>query len=448
MSWDNRVLWSEGTFLQPQHFQQHDRYLEVLLEARTRALRPYSWGFVELTLDDALLELGKLALRTARGVLPDGTPFDCPARDPLPPPLDVPPALRDSLVVLALPVRRPGVDEADLDSGRPESLTRYTAGELEVKDSNASFDRTALIQVGRLRLQLLKEADASAAYTTLGVVRVLERRADNRVLLDRGYVPPTLDVSADATLSAITRDVQGLLHQRGDTLAERVSQPGPGGVAEMADFLWLKTINRFEPLFAHLSSTVPLHPERLYAECLQLAGELCTLTREGRRPVAYPTYRHDDLAGSFGPVMADIRRSLSMVLERNAIPIDLIDKGFGLRVASVPDLDLLRSARFVLAAKAQLPSEHLQALLPTLTKIGPVERIRDLVNLNLPGIPLLSLPVAPRQLPFHVGFLYFELARDSDLWKGAEAAGALALHIAREFPGLELEFWALRGQHA
>jgi type VI secretion system protein ImpJ len=448
VSWDNRVLWSEGTFLQPQHFQQHDRYLEVLLEARTRALRPYSWGFVELTLDDALLELGKLALRTARGVLPDGTPFDCPARDPLPPPLDVPPALRDSLVVLALPVRRPGVDEADLDSGRPESLTRYTAGELEVKDSNASFDRTALIQVGRLRLQLLKEADASAAYTTLGIVRVLERRADNRVLLDRGYVPPTLDVSADATLSAITRDVQGLLHQRGDTLAERVSQPGPGGVAEMADFLWLKTINRFEPLFAHLSSTVPLHPERLYAECLQLAGELCTLTREGRRPVAYPTYRHDDLAGSFGPVMADIRRSLSMVLERNAIPIDLIDKGFGLRVASVPDLDLLRSARFVLAAKAQLPSEHLQALLPTLTKIGPVERIRDLVNLNLPGIPLLNLPVAPRQLPFHAGFLYFELARDSDLWKGAEAAGALALHIAREFPGLELEFWALRGQHA
>jgi type VI secretion system protein ImpJ len=448
VSWDNRVLWSEGTFLQPQHFQQHDRYLEVLLEARTRALRPYSWGFLELTVDEPLLELGKLALQTARGVLPDGTPFDCPARDPLPPPLDVPAALRDSLMVLALPVRRAGVDEADLDAGRPEGLARYAAGELEVKDSNASFDRTALIQIGRLRLQFLKEADVSGAYTTLGVVRVLERRADNRVLLDRGYVPPILDASADATLAAITRDVQGLLHQRGDTLAERVSQPGPGGVAEIADFLWLKTINRFEPLFAHLAATAPLHPEHLYAECLQLAGELCTLTRDARRPLAYPVYRHDDLAGSFGPVMADIRRSLSTVLERNAIPIDLSDKGFGLRVASIPDVELLRSARFILAARAQLPAEQLQALLPTLTKIGPVERIRDLVNLNLPGIALLGLPVAPRQLPFHAGYLYFELSRDSDLWKSAEHAGALALHIAREFPGLDLEFWALRGHHA
>jgi type VI secretion system protein ImpJ len=445
MSWDNRVIWSEGTFLQPQHFQQHDRYLEAYVESRTRALRAYSWGFLELALDESLLELGKLAARSARGVLPDGTPFDCPARDPLPPPLDVPTTLRDSLVVLALSVRRPGVDEADLGGAGADSLARYVADELEIKDSNASFDRTALIQIGRLRLQLLKEADVTAAYTGLGVARVGERRADNHVVLDRRYVPPMLDAAADPTLASLMRDLHGLLHQRGDALAERLTQPGVGGVAEIADFLWLETINRFEPLFAHLAATVPLHPERLYAACLELAGELSTFTREGRRPVSYPTYRHDDLAGSFAPVVADIRRSLSMVLERNAVPIELQERAFGLRVASVPDGDLLRTARFVLAAKAQLPAERLQASLPTLVKIGPVERIRDLVNLNLPGIALHSLPVTPRQIPYHAGFLYFELERGGDLWKLTEQSGALALHIAGEFPGLELEFWAVRG---
>lgn len=229
MSWDNRGLWSEGTFLRPQHFQQHDRYLEAYVELRTRALHPYSWGFLELALDDSLLELGKLAVRSARGVLPDGTPFDCPARDPLPPPLDIPATLRDGLVVLALSVRRPGVDEADLGAAGADSFARYAAGELEVKDSNASFDRTALIQIGRLRLQLLKEADVTAAYAGLGVARVVERRADNRVMLDRCYVPPTLDASADPVLAGLVRDVHGLLHQRGDTLAERLSQPGAGG---------------------------------------------------------------------------------------------------------------------------------------------------------------------------------------------------------------------------
>ena len=119
MSWDNRVLWSEGTFLQPQHLQQHDRFQETYVELRARALRPYSWGFAELVLDESLLELGKVAVQAARGVMPDGTPFECPGRDPLPPPLDVPASLRESLVSLALPIRRPGVDEADLGR-RPE----------------------------------------------------------------------------------------------------------------------------------------------------------------------------------------------------------------------------------------------------------------------------------------------------------------------------------------
>jgi type VI secretion system protein ImpJ len=445
VSWENRVIWSEGTFLQPQHFQQHDRYLESLVELRTSGLRPYAWGFLDLALDQSLLELGKLAVLSARGVLPDGTPFECPARDPLPPPLEIPTTLRESLVVLALGVRQPGVDEADLNGASAGSLTRYVAGEIEIKDSNASFDRTALIQIGRLRLQLLKEADVTGAYTGLGIARVLERRADSQVVLDRAYVPPMLDARADPTLAGFARDVHGLLHQRGDALAARMAEPGPGGMAEIADFLWLKTINHFEPLLAHLTTTSPLHPERLYAACVQLAGELSTYTRETRRPLAYPGYRHDDLAGSFAPVVADIRRSLSMVLERNAIPIELETRSYGLRIASIPDGELLKTARLVLAAKAQLPVERVQASLPTLVKIGPVDRIRDLVNLNLPGMVLRGLPVAPRQIPYHAGFLYFELERGSELWKLTEQSGALALHIAGEFPGLELELWAVRG---
>jgi type VI secretion system protein ImpJ len=99
----------------------------------------------------------------------------------------------------------------------------------------------------------------------------------------------------------------------------------------------------------------------------------------------------------------------------------------------------------VLAAKAQLPSERLQAMLPTLLKIGPGERIRDLVNLNLPGVALRSLPVAPRQVPYHAGFLYFELERGTELWSQAEQSGALAMFLSGELPGLELEFWAVRG---
>ena len=74
----------------------------------------------------------------------------------------------------------------------------------------------------------------------------------------------------------------------------------------------------------------------------------------------------------------------------------------------------------------------------------PVERIKDLVNLQLPGVGLRSLPVAPRQLPYHAGSHYFELDRQGELWKQIERSGNVALHVSGDFPGLELELWAVR----
>ena len=89
--------------------------------------------------------------------------------------------------------------------------------------------------------------------------------------------------------------------------------------------------------------------------------------------------------------------------------------------------------------------QKLRARFPTQVKIGPVERIRDLVNLALPGVTLTPMPVAPRQIPFHTGANYFELeTRNSDLWRQLEQSGGIAMHIAGDFPGLDLAFWAIR----
>jgi type VI secretion system protein ImpJ len=292
---------------------------------------------------------------------------------------------------------------------------------------------------------LMPESRATDAYATLAVAKVVERRVDNQVVLDRAFIPPMLAARGHPVLAAYVAEIVGLLRQRGVALASRLTQPGRGGVAEIADFLMLQTVNRFDPVFGHLAATSVLHPHALYTHCLMLAGDLCTFTRESKRPPAYPDYQHDDLQACFGPLMADLRQSLSMVLEQNAIPIELQERKYGVRVALIPDLELLRSATFVLAVNAQMPGDRLRQRFPAQVKVGPVERIRDLVNAQLPGIALRAQPVAPRQLPYHAGFTYFELERGSELWKQLQQSGGLAMFIAGEFPGLELEFWAIRG---
>src|SRR5690349_9124800 len=200
MPWNDKVVWSEGLFLEPQHFQQHDRYWERRIEGRAQPLLGYAWGFVTLELDRAALALGKVQLTAARGVFPDGTPFDFPAEDSAPIALDIENDVREESIVLALPLRRPGSDEADRAELHEQSLTRYSIGELEVRDSNAAANQASVVQVGRLRTRLMRKRDVTDAYTTLGIAHVLERRADNHVVLSPSYIPPTLHAATDSVL--------------------------------------------------------------------------------------------------------------------------------------------------------------------------------------------------------------------------------------------------------
>lgn len=443
MGYRSKVVWSEGMFLRPQHFQQQERYLEAYAHARVAATQSFFWGFSELELDEEALMLGTVALRRAVGVLPDGTPFALPEERMLPPALDVPASARDTKVCLVLPPLRDGVESVAFEE-EAASTARYAADTEALEDANEQGSEAADIQIGRPRFRLMLQADVPHGWTSLGVARVLERQASNALRLDRDYIPPFLACGAFEALSGFVREAAGLLGQRGEALAVRLSASGRGGISEVGDFLVLKLVNHWQPLFLHLDRLPMLHPERLYSELLKLVGELATFSATSRRPGQYPAYQHDDLQQSFKPLMIDLRQALSMVLEQTAIRIDLQERKYGIRMAVVQDRELLKGASFVLAAHANLPAEQMQAQFPAQVKIGPVEKIRDLVNLHLPGVVLRPLPVAPRELPYHAGYNYFELDTQHELWKELERSAGIALHIAGEFPQLDLECWAIR----
>ncbi len=173
MSWKNKVVWSEGLFLKPQHFQQQVRYFEAYVEGRNGSLRPYTWGFSELKLDTDLLAVGKLAISSARGVFPDGTPFNIPDDDQPPASMDVPDDARDMAVHLALPTRQPGsqsIHFGDTDEG----LARYLPREIEARDETAATEGAAAMQVGTLRMRLLLERDTRDDYACLGITEIIE----------------------------------------------------------------------------------------------------------------------------------------------------------------------------------------------------------------------------------------------------------------------------------
>lgn len=444
MSAVHRVVWSQGLFLQPHHFQQETRFLEHRIDARAQAAFPYGWGFGELVLDESQLAGGRVALLRASGVMPDGTPFSIPDVDALPPPFTVPADLQNERVLLALPRMRAGVTEVDFGDGAAETLARYSVVEHKLRDHTHATDDPEPVQLGAPRFTLIRGRDATDAYAVLGVAAVVERRADGQVVLDRGYIAPQSRIQASGQLDTSAQLVHGLVQQRARALASGMGQLAGQGVSEIGDFLTLQLLNRAEPLLRQFAGATSVHPWVLYTSLVQLAGELSTFSHPERLSREYPVYRHDDLQRTFEPVLIELREFLSTVLQRHAVQIPLTERGHGVRTAIIQDGELLRSAGFVLAVRANLPAEQLRQRILTQTKLGAIDRIRELVNLQLPGVTLRNLPVAPRQMPFHAGSHYFELERQGDHWKQLERAGSLALHVAGEFPGLELELWAVR----
>lgn len=444
MSWDSKVLWTEGLFLQPHHFQQADRYTEGLVTGLARRMSPYAWGVNELEIDEEVLKVGQFAIKSASGLTQDGTVFRVPAAEDHPPALDVPSNIKDCVVYLTVPQRRQGALEVDM-TGAELSAARLRPAELEVTDVTSTGKKSVALGIGKLRLQFALEVDDLSDRLAIPIARIIEVKADSEVLLDNSFLPSCIDLRAARPLSGFLRELDGLLHHRMTALAGRLSEAGGAkGVAEISDFLLLICVNRAQPLMHHLNQIENLHPEAFYRVCVGLAGELASFMAPEKAPPEFPPYAHDDLTATFRPVIKALRQYLSAVLEQTAVSIPLDPRKYGISVGVIADRKLLSTAGFVLAVHASIPAEDVRRHFAKQAKVGPVEEIRQLVNSALPGIQLKALPVAPRQLPYRSGVVYFELDGDSPHWGKMTTSGGIAVHVSGEFPGLKMELWAIR----
>lgn len=445
MSSRNKVIWREGLFIKPQHFQQQQRHTDYILHARFSALSDYFYGLQSLTFNEEYLGFGRIALVSARGVMPDGTVFNLPADDVRPSPLEITDvSVANQKVYLTLPLSISGVKEVG-DVGHAVA-TRIQASRHDIRDLHSDSGDVISLEVGKVSLRLMLEREDRSAYAAIAIARIMDKRPDGGLVLDPNFMPCSISISAVSALKRFLGESAGLVAERARSLAQRLAAPGQQGVADVAEFMMLQLLNRAQPQLSHLARLDTLHPERLHEALVQLCGELMTFTDESRLSPEFPAYQHAEPQTSFEPVMLALRQALSTVLSPKAVSIQLRKHQHGVLVAVIGDRELMTRAEFVLAVRARMPQEQLRKQFQQQTKIASSEKIRELINLQLPGIPLLPLPVAPRQLPYHAGYSYFQLDRQSPAWQMLAQGNTLAFHIAGSFPELDMQFWAIRSQ--
>jgi type VI secretion system protein ImpJ len=443
MGVENKVIWHEGLFLQPQHLQQHDRYFEYLLNYKQKTINKNLWGFSELVLDKELLSIGKIGILSAAGIFSDGTTFNIPRNDDAPAPFAIPEGLNNTILYLAVPLRQSSTAEAG--SEKSNEMYRYTVVPTKIKDAIADSNEITEVPLGSLACRILSEQDDLSNYTCLPIVRIKEARSNNQITFDQTFITSWLDAHQESSLEKFIQQVHVLLNSRAEMLAGRLSDTQQAGSSDIVDLILLQLSNRYELIFRYFGSKHPLHPELLYYTLIQLLAEMATFTNNKRRPIEPPTYQHEDLYNTFKTIINEVRHALSTVLEQNATQIQLESRGHGLLVGMINDKGMLKNCSFILAAYADIPLENLRTSFPTQVKIGPVEQIRTLVSKALPGVPIQAVAVAPRQIPYHANFCYFALNTHSELWSSLEKSAGIALHIGSNIPGIKLELWAIKG---
>jgi type VI secretion system protein ImpJ len=192
----------------------------------------------------------------------------------------------------------------------------------------------------------------------------------------------------------------------------------------------------------HLRSLPDLHPHRLYLSLARLHAALATLLERAWSPAGTAAYSHEDAGPPLIALHVALHRHLGVTLQSAALALPVTARSYGVFTALIEPSAVGVKSRLVIQVRSALPAELLRARWPSMVKIGPADAIRDLVNTQLPGLQPVPMPAVPLQVPYAEGAAYFELKTEgSELWQRVLRSGALALHVAGDFPQLEIGLW-------
>lgn len=436
------VLWTKGVLLSPQHFQTQDRFLEDLLDFQLSTLAFSPWGFRRLEVDREALAGGTFAIGAAAGILPDGLPFDMPISDPTPSPRQLEGAFGPDQatmdVYLAIPEYRYGGH--NVSGAQRERDTRYRAEELLRRDETTGRSERP-IQVARKNFRILLEGESMEGSSILRVAR-LTRSATGEYQLDSRFIPPLIDIQASDLLMSVARRLVEILSAKSTQLSGTRRQKNQSladfGIADIASFWLLYTINSHLPAFRHLYETRRGHPASLYEAMLALAGALTTFSMR-IHPRDLPSYEHDELTRCFTRLDEQIRELLETVVPANAVSIPMRLVQPSVYAAALDDDKYLSAPQVFLALSASGRAAEVAQRAPHLMKVSAAGQLDHLIRQALAGIGLTYVPVPPSAVPVKLNHLYFVLQKSGPEWEAVARARNIAAYVPAELGEVQLE---------
>jgi type VI secretion system protein ImpJ len=444
----SKVVWSEGMYLGPHHFQAQARYFEDSVHFATSNLWNDPYGIAACELDEDALRNGTVSLRHAHGLFEDGLAFDMPECDPLPPQRSIqdafPPTATQLSVYLSIPRWRMDGQNCQLEPG-DDSGARYFGDVRQIHDETTGRDEKP-VQLGRKNTRLIFDGENSQGRLLLAVARMV-RDGSGHFAFDPTFVPPCLRISASFRLLSMLSRLVEILEDK-STAVTQEQRPGgskfPASTSsrQVAQFWFLHAINSSLPPLRHLLLSKHGHPHELYLEMLRLGGALCTFGFDVH-PRALPPYDHQHLDQCFSQLDAHIRQHLEIVVPSQAIVIPLAQSERYFYDGEVKDQRCLGSSRWILGVSADLGEADLITRTLQFVKVCSAKFVPELVKRALPGLKLSHLPVPPSGIAAKVEYQYFSIDRVGPCWEHLLQSKSVGVYVPGDLPSPKLELVVL-----
>jgi type VI secretion system protein ImpJ len=440
----SKIVWSEGMYLAPHHFQAQNRYFEDSIQFATSSLWTRGYGFAAYRLDPDALRNGTVVLLEARGLFEDGLAFDMPESDPAPEPRNIVESFSPTAthLTMCLAIRRFSREGHNCDVERvPGSDTRYIGEVRELRDENSGRDEKP-VRLGRKNIRLLLDTECTDEMLSLPLARII-RDGSGHFALEPEFIPPCLKFSAGDRVFEIARRLVEILEEKSASVSR--DQGGTAGrfqaglsSRQVSEFWFLHAINSSLTPLRHLLLSKQGHPEELFREMLRLGGALCTFGLD-IHPRSLPTYDHKHLDECFRQLDEHIRRHLEIVVPSRAIviPLKKIDRYF--YEGEIKDLRCFERSRWILGIHATIGEADLIARTQQLVKVCSSKFIPELVKRALSGLALTHIQVPPSAIAAKVEYQYFSIDRSGPCWEHIMQTKVAGLYAPGELPSPELE---------
>src|SRR6187402_83828 len=270
MKFLSRLVWSEGMYLAPHHFQTQSRYYEDSIAFLANSLWRDPWGLLHLELYQKAIENGIASVLSASGIFSDGLAFDMPTSDSAPPLRNIttlfPTSSTELLLFLAIPARRNDGYDALLTDTSTEA--RYLSKTHLLRDETNGIDERE-VALAHKNISIVTSSEITPQLLVMPLARVLR---DTRGVLryDKDFIPACLRISASDTLMLLLQRLLQTIGDKSETIlrgSRRAQRFEPGVSAlDVANYWFLHSLHSALPPLRHLIHTRHAHPADCFLE--------------------------------------------------------------------------------------------------------------------------------------------------------------------------------------